>query len=72
MNLNELRRQIDDTDDRILKLFLSRMELAGRVAEYKASSGLPVLHKGREEEILNRLAERADEQADCVKALFST
>lgn len=35
MNLDEIRKSIDDTDDKILKLFSERMELCLNVAEYK-------------------------------------
>ena len=35
MDLNEIRKRIDNIDDQILSLFLQRMECAEEVAEYK-------------------------------------
>ena len=42
MNLEEIRKEIDETDDRLLKLFSERMELCENVAEYKAKNGMAV------------------------------
>ena len=69
--LSKLREQIDLTDDAILALFRQRMALAGGVADYKRSHGLPVFQSGREREILDRIDEKAGpEDAQSAKLLF--
>ena len=35
MNLEELRKDIDQVDDEIIKLVENRMEIAAKIAEYK-------------------------------------
>lgn len=59
MNLDDIRRQIDDVDRGIIELFCRRMELVKGVAEYKIENGLPVLRPERESEILSRVKMQA-------------
>ncbi len=59
MELEELRKQIDEIDDGILELFLRRMACAKQVAEVKRQKGLPVFNKAREQEILGDISRRA-------------
>ncbi|MBQ7109485.1 MAG: chorismate mutase [Clostridia bacterium] len=73
MELEELRKDIDTIDDEILELFLKRMEKASRVADYKRENNLSTLQKGREREILKKVAEKSgDEMADYSRMLFQT
>ena len=58
MDLNELRDQIDQIDDVLLRLFEQRMHLAAQVAAYKKEHGLPVLDRKREMEKLGPLAKK--------------
>ena len=37
-DLNEIRNEIDEIDDKLVELFLSRMELCGEVAKNKIDS----------------------------------
>ncbi len=55
MDLKQLRDGIDEIDEKILKLFLERMELCRSVAEYKRVNALPVFQGNREEEIISRI-----------------
>jgi len=59
MGLEELRREIDAVDDELMGLFVKRMELSRRVAEYKKENGIPVLNAKREADILRRMSEKA-------------
>lgn len=59
MNLDEIRKSIDETDDRILKLFSERMELCIQVAEYKAKNGMAVFQGGREKQVLYSVEEKS-------------
>lgn len=73
MGLEELRNEIDEIDDKILKLFLERMEKASEVADFKKKNNLSTLQKGREREILKKVSEKSgDEMADYSRILFST
>ena len=58
-DLKEIRTEIDQTDDKILPLFLHRMDLAAEAAEYKKEKKLGVTNKSREREILMRLSDKA-------------
>ena len=73
MDLEALRKQINDTDNEMVSLFRKRMEIAGEIARYKADNDLPVLDRLREREILTRLTEGQDEEmAMYTKMLYTT
>lgn len=73
MELDELRKGINDIDEQIQELFSKRMELCCNVAQYKIDNGLPVFQSAREQEILNRVAENApDDLEGGSKVLFQT
>lgn len=48
MDLLDLRKQIDDIDEKIIPLLIKRMNISKQVAEYKVQRGLPVLNEQRE------------------------
>jgi chorismate mutase/prephenate dehydratase len=50
MDLNELRKQIDDIDRQIVSLYEERMALALKIGELKAAAGLPIHDPAREAE----------------------
>ncbi len=52
-SLEELRKGIDEVDRELLDLFLRRMELCSRVADYKREVGMPILDVKREKEVLD-------------------
>lgn len=73
MDLKDIRNKIDNVDDELLRLFLKRMELVGAVTEYKRANGIPVFHKGREEEIIRRLTDGLDGMtAQNVRMLYTS
>ena len=43
MDIKELREQINEIDEKLVELFLKRMEVSAGVAAYKKERGLPVL-----------------------------
>ena len=61
-DLDCLRKQIDDIDDSLVKLFLERMDLVSKVADYKIKNGMDVLVKSREEQIINRHTENIEDK----------
>lgn len=52
MNLQELRKEIDDIDAQLVSLFSRRMEISSDVAQYKAENNLPVYDPARERQKL--------------------
>ena len=50
MDLQELRAQIDEVDEQIVRLFEKRMEISGQVARYKIETGKKVFDRTREQE----------------------
>lgn len=54
-DLLKLREQIDEIDTQIVSLYEKRMEISGKVAEYKIETGKKVFDKQREEEKLSVL-----------------
>ena len=59
MELKDLRNQIDDIDDELVRLFVKRMEVSAQVADYKKEHNLPIHVPAREREILQDVAEKA-------------
>ena len=59
-SLDELRRQIDATDDALHDLMMRRMALAAEVKAAKAGAPGPVWRPAREARILRRLIDRHD------------
>ncbi len=72
MTLDEIRREIDQTDQTLLAAFCRRMELAGEVAKVKQAENLPLRHPAREREILARVSEEAGAFAPWARVLYST
>ncbi len=52
MDLLELRGQLDEIDEKIVKLYESRMDICRQVAEYKIANGKKVFDRQREAEKL--------------------
>jgi len=72
MDLSEIRKKIDEIDGKLLPLFLERMNLSAEVAAYKKANNLPVLNKGREREILDRVMKESGEMDQFSHRLYTT
>lgn len=73
MDLQEIRKSLDEIDGEMLRLFARRMALVEEVAEYKKKNGLPILDAGREEAILDKVGRRAGpEWAPYARRLYET
>ncbi len=73
MDLNELRGEIDQINDEMLRLFLKRMDISEKVASYKKAQGLPIVNRERERAILAEMMEKGgDDNELYVYRLFST
>jgi len=60
--LQELRRQIDEIDDKMMVLFEQRMETVCAVGRLKQTSKMPVLQTEREREVLERATGRLQKE----------
>lgn len=71
-NLEELRKEMDRVDDQFVTLFGERMQVAGKIAEYKRAKNLPVLNAQREREKLADVASKsAPELAEYTRVLYA-
>ena len=58
--LELLRKQIDEIDNKLCELFKNRMEVAKKIGEYKKNHNLNVLDASREEIVLKKAKERVN------------
>lgn len=52
--LEQLRKDIDLIDSKLICLFQKRMETVLKVASYKKKNKLPILNAGREKEVISK------------------
>ena len=72
-DLTEIRKEINEIDNDLLKLWEKRMDICLEVADYKKAHGLAVLDSKREEELLYRIASAADDDKENMAvALYKT
>ena len=72
MDIQELRGQIDQIDDELVRLFAQRMDVAARIADYKKEHNLPIFAPARERETLAEVAKKAGpEMANYTRVLYS-
>ena len=72
MDIQELRNEIDNIDDELVRLFCRRMDMSAQVAEYKKENNLPIFVPSREREILANVAQKAgDEMGNYARVLYS-
>lgn len=72
MELKEYREQINEIDQELVRLFVARMRLSEKVAEYKKEHNLPIYAPAREREILQDVAEKAGpDMANYTRVLYS-
>ena len=72
MELKDLRNEIDQIDDALVKLFTQRMEISAQIAGYKKEKSLPIFVPAREREKLADVAEKAGpDMANYTRVLYS-
>ena len=72
MNIQELRNEIDQIDDELVKLFCRRMDAAAQIAACKRENNLPIYIPAREREVLAKVAQTAgDEMGNYTRVLYS-
>ncbi|MGN0488455.1 MAG: prephenate dehydratase [Ruminococcus sp.] len=70
-DLNEIRQEINQIDEKLIKLFKQRMDCAKEVGNYKKLNDIPVLNQNRENEILDAVAEKGGEYGASARLLYS-
>lgn len=70
-NLEEIRLEINDIDEKLIKLFTQRMECAREVGLYKKENNIPILNADREQEILDEMLVRGGEFGYESQLLYS-
>jgi len=75
MDLSEIRKKLDEIDDKLLDIYNERLALVEKVAEYKHKTNTPIYRPEREYEILERLKKRNKEKNgklsdEAIEALF--
>ena len=72
MDIKDLRNEINAIDKELVALFNKRMNISLEVAEYKIKNNIPVLDKGRERDILEKVAsESHPDIANYTRMLYS-
>lgn len=67
MNLDDIRKEIDETDKELFRLFERRMKLASEVAASKVQTGDSIYKPDREQEVIDRFKSGA---ADDMKSYY--
>ncbi len=62
MDIKDYRNRLDELDKQLVNLFCQRMELCGKVAEWKRENGKPIYDRSREREKLHQISELADDR----------
>lgn len=71
--IEELRKKIDELDDKIAELYLERQRTVREIGEEKAHTHAAVLDPAREKKIIARVTKQADdEQKIYLKRVFET
>lgn len=60
-NLDTIRKDIDNIDKEMAKLFEMRMNLVKNIIEYKINNGLPILDSSRENDVINKNLDLIDD-----------
>ena len=74
MSLEELRKKIDEADDRLIKDIAERIKIAKEIGKEKTSSGRPIEDKEREAKVIARIRKLAEGQninPDEVEKLYA-
>ena len=71
MSLENLREKINQIDEKLLDLFIKRLQISRDVALYKQEHNLPVFQAGREDQIIEKVRDNSpDEFKNSSEVLF--
>lgn len=60
--MEQLRKEIDDIDRKIIELLAKRFSIAKEIAKLKKDQNLPIQDKEREEEVIQKANENLKQQ----------
>lgn len=60
--LEVYRKEIDEIDEVLVKLFEKRMNIVKQVATYKKENDLPIFYLSREEAVVQKAVERLEDK----------
>lgn len=70
-DIGDLRDEIDSIDEKLVKLFVQRMEVAEQIANFKKENNLPVFNAQREEQVLELVSSKAQKPFNLyIKELY--
>ncbi|MFL3026111.1 MAG: chorismate mutase [Candidatus Neomarinimicrobiota bacterium] len=70
--IDELRRKIDDYDDKILNLLVKRFEISHKIGSIKQNSNSEIQDFDREKDIINRLVKKFSMiNQEHIKSIFN-
>ncbi len=72
MEMNEKRSEINEVNEKMLALFLRRLEISEEIAAYKNENNLPILDRSREREILAEAMEKSGDKWQYAHQFFTT
>ena len=72
MDLQDFRRELDEIDTELLRLFCRRMAIVEEIGVYKIKNGLPVTDPEREKQIFLRIAQESPEGLEADAAALYT
>ncbi|HHW46291.1 MAG TPA: prephenate dehydratase [Clostridiales bacterium] len=70
MNLQEIRKRIDQIDAQMVRLLTERLECSIQVAKIKKQTGQAIYHPEREQEIINYVKANAGDFGDAAAAIY--
>ena len=62
MDLEQIRKRIDQLDYEIAHLLTERMEITNEVAAYKKANNLPIYHPERERQVIEKVCALTEEK----------
>ena len=71
MDLLECRREIDNIDEELVKLFEKRMNIAINVAKYKIENNMTIFNEVREIEVIKKNVARLSNKKYSKKAIMT-
>ncbi|MEE1280688.1 MAG: prephenate dehydratase [Acutalibacteraceae bacterium] len=71
MDLSEIRNEIDSIDNKIVELFIRRMNCSAKVAENKKHTNAPIFNPAREELVLQHVEKLGKEYGKYARVLYN-
>jgi len=62
MSLEELRKDVDNIDNKMIGLLSKRKSTVKKISEIKKQKNTPIIDEGREQEIISRIKKLAKEK----------